>query len=222
MTGRRAFIASGAAVATLCLTRPGKAIAASALDSWRAGVNYRLLENPQPPTAAAGKVEVCEVFWYGCAHCYALEPVLEEWNRSKSPYIEFVRVPVVWGPQHRQHAKLYYTLLALKRPDLHSKVFDAIHKEGMPLSGHDEVTARAAQLAFLKRQDVTDQQFDAAYDSMTVAMQVQRAEQYTRTFRVDNVPQLFVNGKYATSVGEAGGDARLILLLESIAESEKR
>ena len=77
-----------------------------------------------PPTR--GKVQVNEVFWYGCGHCYALDPALENWKTSKPDYIEFVRTPVMWGPVHRQHAKIFYTLQALNRADLHAVVFDAI------------------------------------------------------------------------------------------------
>jgi thiol:disulfide interchange protein DsbA len=220
MKGRRAFIASGAAYATLAVAGGSKA--ADSLSAWRAGVNYRLLDNPQPTTAAAGKVEVTEAFWYGCGHCFALDPVLESWDQGKPSYIEFTRVPVIWGGPHRQHAKLYYTLQALRRPELHAEVFKAIHTKGTVLTDRDEVKARAAALVFFTSFSVTPQQFDDAYDSMTVAMNMQRAENFTRTMRVDNVPLVFVNGKYVTSVSEAGGEPQLVQLINSLAESEKR
>ena len=219
MTSRRSLIAS-AALAALAVA--GIAAAADPLSDWRAGVNYRLVEDPQPTTVAAGKVEVAEVFWYGCGHCFALDPVLEDWKTKKPAYIEFVRVPVIWGAVHRQHAKLYYTLQALHRLDLHPKIFEAIHTQGMPLSDRDEVKARAMQVEFLGRFGITQQQFDAAYDSMSVTMNVQRAENYTQGMVVDSVPMLFVNGKYATTVAAAGGDAQLLTLLMNLAESEKR
>src|SRR6266852_5061427 len=62
-----------------------------------------------------GKVEVVEVFWLGCPHCYALEPFIQTWLKTKPAYIDFVRVPVMWGPVHRAHARLFYTLQALNR-----------------------------------------------------------------------------------------------------------
>ena len=200
----------------------GSASAADPLAGFRAGVNYRLLENPQPPTVPTGKVEVVEAFWYGCSHCFALDPLLEEWKETKPAFIEFVRVPVVWSPLHRQHAKLYYTLQALRKPELHAEVFKAIHTKGVVLTDREEARARALQLVFFSGFSVTPQQFDAAYDSMTVAMNMQRADTFTRTFGVDNVPAIFVNGKYATSVGEAGGEAQLITLINALAQSEKR
>lgn len=219
MSGRRAFIASAAlSIAGLAVAR----VSDAATSPWQAGVHYRLVPTPVAPTVASGQVEVTEVFWYGCSHCFALDPALEEWNARKANYIEFVRVPVIWGPIHRQHAKLYYTLLALRRPELHAKVFEAIHREGIALSAREDVQARAMQMSFLVRHGVSEQQFSGAYDSMMVATNMQRAENYTRELAVENVPSIFINGKIATSVGEAGGEAQLLKLIDDLAASEKR
>lgn len=218
MTGRRAFLALAAASCASMM-----AGAASGADKWRPGEHYTLVENPQAPSAAGGKVEINEFFWYGCSHCYALDPVLEEWNGRKAAYIQFVRTPVVWGgPSDRQYAKLYYTLLALRRPELHSKIFDAVHQQGVILFGPDESKVRARQAALLGEFGVTPAQFDAAYDSMMVAVNLQRAEKATQDFKVANVPTLVINGKYSTSVGQAGGDAQLLSLLDEMAASEQR
>jgi len=192
-----------------------------ALSQWKAGTNYQLLASPQPTTAAAGRVEIDEVFWYGCGHCYALDPALETWKADKPAYVDFVRIPVIWGQTHRQHAKLYYTLQALHRPDLHTQVFDAIHQHGMSLSSRDDMEARAQQLAFLVSKGVAEKDFNAAYDSMTVAVNMQRAEQLTKNYAIANVPTLIVNGKYSTGVGEAGGTEQLLSLLNDLAASEK-
>jgi thiol:disulfide interchange protein DsbA len=195
--------------------------AASALGRWQAGTNYQLLPAPQPTTVSSGKVEIDEVFWYGCGHCYALDPTLEGWKTTKPPYVEFIRIPVIWGQSQRQHAKLYYTLQALHRPELHTKVFDAIHQQGMPLAARDDLEARAMQLAFLLTQGVTEKDFDAAYDSMTVATNMRRAEDLTKKYNVANVPTMIVNGKYSTSLSEAGSPERLISLIDDLAASEK-
>ena len=192
-----------------------------ALSQWKAGTNYQLLAAPQPTSVAAGKVEVDEVFWYGCGHCYALDPALETWKTQKAAYIDFVRIPVIWGQAHRQHAKLYYTLQALHRPDLHTQVFDAIHQHGTPLSSRDDLEARAQQLAFLESKGVSEKEFNAAYDSMTVAVNMQRAEQLTKNYAIANVPTLIVSGKYSTGVGDAGGTEQLLSLLNDLAASEK-
>ena len=195
--------------------------AASVLGRWQAGTNYQLLPAPQPTTVSSGKVEIDEVFWYGCGHCYALEPTLEGWKATKPPYVEFIRIPVIWGQAQRQHAKLYYTLQALHRPELHTKVFDAIHQQGVPLAARDDLEARAMQFAFLATQGVTEKDFNTAYDSMTVATNMGRAENLTKKYNVANVPTMIVNGKYSTSLSEAGSPEQLISLINDLAASEK-
>jgi thiol:disulfide interchange protein DsbA len=191
------------------------------IGDWRLGTNYTLLEVPQPPKVGAGKVEVAEVFWYGCGHCYALDPALESWKTGKPAYIEFVRIPVIWGPVHRQHAKLFYTIQALARPDLHAKIFEAIHRGGKTLSAPRDEDARAVQLEFLKEQGIAEKAFNAAYDSMPVATNVQRAEELTQQYVVSSVPLVIVNGKYVTGVGPAGGTPQLMSLINDLAANEK-
>ena len=225
MTTRRALIPLIALVAgswglNAC-ARAEPAAEASALAKWEAGTHYKLVPAPQPTHVAAGKVEIDEVFWYGCGHCYALEPALERWKAGKPAYVEFVRIPVIWGPVQRQHAKLFYTLQALRRPELHAKVFHAIHQEGLPLSARNELEAREMQFAFLGREGVTEKEFDAAYDSMTVATNVTRAEELTKKLAVSSVPVMVVNGKYMTSVSEAGAEGKLLTLIDDLAASEK-
>ena len=193
----------------------------AAIGEWRAGTNYTLLVQPQPPDVGAGRVEVDEVFWYGCGHCYALDPALETWKASKPAFIEFVRIPVVWGPTHRQHAKLYYTIQALGRADLHARIFDAIHRDGKQLAAQRDEDARAMQLEFLKDNGVTEKDFNAAYDSMSVETNVRRAEQLTQQYAVASVPLIIVNGKYSTGVGPAGGPSQLLTLINDLAASEK-
>jgi thiol:disulfide interchange protein DsbA len=207
------------------------AVAASAADpaatasvgQWRAGTNYTIVQPPQPTNAARGRVVVDEVFWYGCGHCYALDPTLENWSETKAEFIEFRRTPVMWGPPHRQHARLFYTLQALGRADLHPKVFDAIHRDGNMLATNgDDIAARAMHLAFLKEHGVSENEFNTAYDSKMVATGLQRAEEVTQRYAVAGVPLLIVNGKYTTSVTMAGGSpGSLISLINDLAASER-
>jgi thiol:disulfide interchange protein DsbA len=189
---------------------------------WKAGTNYTPLVPAQPTNVAPGKVEVVEVFWYGCPHCAALEPFIQSWMKNKPEYIEFVRVPVMWGPVHRAHAKLFYLLRALNRADLDTKVFDIIHKDGNMLVSNDEQVTRKMQLDFLKTQGVSAEDFNKAWDSFTVNSGLQRAEQLTQRYKVNGVPLILVNGKYTTDVGQAGGAGQLLQLINDLAASEKK
>jgi len=189
---------------------------------WKAGTNYTPLVPAQPTNVAPGKVEVVEVFWYGCPHCNALEPFIQSWMKNKPEYIEFVRVPVMWGPVHRAHAKLFYLLRALNRADLDTKVFDAIHKDQNMLVSNDEQVTRKMQLDFLKAQGVSADDFNKAWDSFTVSSGLQRADQLTQRYKVNGVPLILVNGKYTTDVGQAGGPGQLLQLINDLAASEKK
>jgi thiol:disulfide interchange protein DsbA len=209
-----------------CAEQPAKsagaaAATASPLSQWKEGTNYTVLQSGPSP-AAQGRVLVNEVFWYGCGHCYALDPLLESWKINKPDYVDFVRIPVIWGPVHRQHARLFYTLQALGRTDLHSTVFDAIHLNGNLLAASTDEEARALHLAFLKDHGVTEKAFNDAYDSPQVAANLKRAEELTKLYAIGAVPTIVVDGKYSTGVSQAGGSGALLTLVNDLAASERQ
>ena len=106
-------------------------------------------------------------------------------GRPTNPaYVEFVRIPVIWGPVHRQHAKLYYTIQALAGPICTPRSSTPSTSGGKPLSARsDERSARAAAGIPEGRTACPRRTFNAAYDSMPVAANVQRAEELTQTLR---------------------------------------
>src|SRR5882724_8613119 len=171
---------------------------------WHPGVNYVPLLPAQPTSVAPGKVEVMEVFWLACPHCYALEPFIKNWLKTKPAYIEFVRVPVMWGPVHRAHARLFYTLQALGRADLLAKTFDAIQQQHRLLVANSEDETFKLQQAFAQENGISAGDFAKAYNSFTVSSNLQRAEQLTQRYQVQGVPLVVINGKYATDVAKAG------------------
>jgi thiol:disulfide interchange protein DsbA len=166
---------------------------------------------------------VLEIFWYGCSHCYALDPFLESWKKNKAAYIKFVRVPVMWGPAHRAHARLYYTLEALGKLDaLHTKVFEEIQQRGNMLIAADDAQSLKLQLAFAKANGISEADYTREYNGFSVNTKLQRAEDLTRRYRVEGVPVVIVNGKYQTDVGMAGGHSELLGLINDLAASDKR
>ena len=178
---------------------------------WKAGTNYDVLSPAEPTTVAPGKVEVLEVFWLGCPHCYALEPYLRAWLKTKPDYIQFVRVPVMWGPIHRAHARLYYTLESLGGDDLVEKVFTYIHDQESQ-TGSESVLASNSQEDTFKQQQawavqngVNADAFEKAYNSFYVNTQLQQADQITNVYQVQGVPFIAIDGKFTTDVGKASG-----------------
>ena len=189
---------------------------------WKPGVNYEPLVPGQPTSVEPGKVEVIEVFWLGCPHCYALEPFVKNWLKSKPSFIEFTRVPVIWGPTQRAHAKLFYTLKALGRPDLIDKAFDTIQQQRNPLIGGSAAETLQIEQAWAAQNGVKAADFANAYNSFSASSDLARAEELTQRYRVQDVPFIVVNGKYTTDVQKAGNVANLFQLINDLAAAEHR
>jgi thiol:disulfide interchange protein DsbA len=191
---------------------------------WVPGTNYKVIAPAQPTDASPGKVEVIEMFWYGCPHCFALDPIIESWRKNKAPYIEFVRVPVMWGEAHRAHARLFYTLQALgKLEELHAAVFNEIQSTGDSLyvQGDEQGTQRV-QVQFARTHGVDPTEFLKAYSSFAVQTNLEKADELERRYKIDAVPTFVIDGKYETDVAQAGGQENLVQLINDLSASEKR
>ncbi len=183
---------------------------------FREGSNYSRLVPAQPTSVPPGKVEVVEVFWYGCGHCFALDPAIESWRgKGKPGYVEFVRVPAMWNDTTRMHARLYYTAELLgKLEALHTPIFREINVGGNQLNTVDKITA------FFREHGVGSDEFQKAFSSFSVESKLQRADFLNRRYRIESVPTVIVNGKYKTDVGMAGGEPQLFSLIGELAASE--
>jgi len=216
-SGTAASASSAAAAANTPLALPTSS-------EWRPGVSYTVISPAQPTNAPPGKVQVMEVFWLACPHCYALEPLIEAWRKSKPSYVQFVRVPVMWGPVQRAHARLYYTFEALGRHDLVDKAFQYIHQIEMQTNsesimvGSSKANTLRMQQAFAAKNGVSPSAFAAAYNSFDVSTRLQQAEEVNQIYEVDSVPTIIVDGRYKTNVVKAGGEKKLIDLINFLAQ----
>jgi thiol:disulfide interchange protein DsbA len=196
--------------------RVGQAASGPATSArFKEGAQYRKIVPAQPTAAAPGNVEVAEVFWYGCGHCFSLDPALDSWHKKAPSYISFVRIPAMWNDTTRMHARLFFTVELLGKLDqLHSLIFREIHVNGNQLNTVDKISA------FLKQHGVSNEDFQKSFSSFAVESKLQRADLMNRRYRVDSVPLLLVNGKYATDVSSAGGESQLFALLNELAAHE--
>ena len=193
---------------------------------WQEGVNYTRLVPAQPTSVPAGQVEVLEFFWYGCPHCYAIDPLVQSWLKTKPAFISFSRVPIMWSEGHRSTARLYYTLESMgKLGQLHDEIFKEIHVNGDPLIArdpNDTAGAERIQAAFIKKFGISEDAFKAAYHSFSVETALQRADQLGQRYRIDGVPTFVVNGKYVADVRSAQSPERLIALVGDLAAQEHK
>lgn len=168
---------------------------------------------PQQPTEVNGKIEVIEFFWYGCPHCYALEPRVNEWLKTIPPDVVFKRVPAYPSESWGQLARLYYTIQAMGMlPQMHQKIFDAIHKDAVNLNNPK------IRDPWLAKNGVDPARYAEMEKSFTVATDMQRAKQMTLNYKVDSVPRLVVNGKYFTSAELAGSPEKIFTVVNELIE----
>lgn len=180
------------------------------------GTHYERLVPTQPTSSGPEQVEVAEIFWYGCVHCYAFDSYLKEWQQDKPAYVSFVRVPAVWNPLVQLHARAFYTAQALGKGDeMHDAFFTAIHEEGNLLDSEQALTE------FFGRFGVDARAFKTAFESFDVHTKVQRADELNRRYEISSVPTIIVNGKYKSNATMAGSYEQLIALIDELAASER-
>ena len=165
------------------------------------GAEYHRLQNAQP-TDTGKKVEVLEFFWYNCPHCFAFEPSLTEWIKKRGDSIVFRRVPVGFRESFVPQQKLYYTLEAMNRMDIHKQVFDAIHVSRQKLDKEEAI------LDFIEKHGVDRKKFLDIYNSFGVQSKVGRVRQLQETYRIDGVPTVVIDGQYITSPSIVGSTMR--------------
>jgi len=168
-------------------------LAAGPVGAFDEGIDYKAVTEPQP-TETPGKVEVLELFWYGCPHCYHLEAELQRWLAHQPDYVVFRRMPAVLGPNWALDAKVFYAaelLGVLER--IHVPLFEALHRERLRLVDEPSLAD------WFATQGVQRDTFLKALGSFVVDMKVRRAAQIDRALGIDGVPTFLINGKYLTS-----------------------
>jgi thiol:disulfide interchange protein DsbA len=175
------------------------------------GINYFPLKIPQP-VHTGDKIEVLELFWYRCPHCFELEPYLNKWLKSKPDFIEYVRLPAVLNRSWAFDARVFYTFVALGLVDsLHEAYFDAIHTDRKRIVTVEQLADWVAD----KGQD--PQQILDTFNSFGVDSLVAHAADMSGRYETDGVPTIIVDGKYRTKVSLAGGHNELIDLMNYLA-----
>ena len=146
-----------------------------------------------------GKIEVVELFWYGCPHCYHFEPTINPWVAKLPDDVNFVRVPAMFGGVWDLHGQMFIALQTMAvEPKVHAAVFEAIQKGGKKLASPDEMAE------FLATQGVDKDTFLKTYNSFGVKGQVANAKRLGMAYQISGVPALVVNGKYLVNVDQRG------------------
>ena len=181
-----------------------------------AGRHYQILDNPTV-TRNPSKVEVVEVFWFGCNHCYALESFVQPWKRNLPNDVDFWKSHITWNAQAETHARLFYSAKALGIEEKAvPAAFTSIWREGRNLLGNSEVEY------FFKGFGVEKERYLSVSNSFGVNNAVKQADNRMRQWAVTGVPTLIVNGKYKVSGTREIGTSKLLDVVNFLIEKERR
>jgi len=195
-------------VAASVLAFSGSAMAANFV----AGQDYQVLANPVK-VEKPGKIEVREFFWYGCGHCYSLEPHMQSWLKKLPKDVRFVRTPAAMNPLWEQAARAYYVSEALGvRQKAHLQLFHDIHAKKQPI-------LEQAQLAkFYTRYGISEAKFNTTYKSFPISSKIAQAKNLASTYQLSGVPAVTVNGKYVVQ----GDGAKVVQVVNYLVEKERK
>lgn len=174
---------------------------------------------PAVATTAGDRIEVIELFWYGCPHCYRVEPHVERWLEELADDVVYVRLPAIFPnrPLWTLHARAFYTAEALGVLDrLHRPLFDGIHALRLKLDSEGELADYFAQ------HGVDRAAFHKAFNSFAVQSKVGRSKVMTARYQIDGVPTLVVDGRYQTGPALAGTYARTLPVVDALVEKVRR
>lgn len=157
------------------------------------GQHYTVLTTAQGTSSSPDVVEVAEVFWYGCPHCYNFDPYIVKWEEELPDGVALIRLPVMWNPTNEIHARMFYTADALgKLDEMHQAIFKEMHLNGKTLTTETEIQA------FFVNYGVSPEDFQKTFRSFPVETRLKKAKNLTQRYRIQSVPLLVVNGKYVT------------------------
>ena len=223
-----------AAPATTTSGAPAPAVTAAPFvddGKWVEGKNYFRID-PAQPTSHPGKIEVTEVFSYGCPACNGFHSTADQIARSLPPNAVMNYLAAAFRPDENwpMYQRAFYAAQAL---DLvgktHDAMFDAVWKSG-ELSTYDlkasGLKPRSAwptiedAAKFYARYGVDPKEFVGVANSFTVNTKMKRADDLMKAYGVDSTPTMIVNGKYRFTASSAGGYAQSIELTQWLVAKE--
>lgn len=182
------------------------------------GTNFDAVAQPIS-TDNASKIEVMEIFWYGCIHCYQMETPLNAWVKKLPSDVYFKRMPGLPNASWAPMAKAFYAMETLGVAEkLHTPLFEAVHK-----SKNLNPTDEKAVIAWVTQQSRMDKaKVEGAFKSFTINTNLNRAAQVFRASGATGVPSLVIDGKYITSSTMNGGNEQALKVADYIIENVRK
>ena len=162
------------------------------------------------------KIVVYEFFWYGCPHCFNIEPTINELESELQKDTVLIKVPVALRDTWENHARAYYALRQMNLDDdLHEKLFEEIHINSQRLDTRDSLSQ------FISNEGYSSKKFEELFDSYGTEIRMNKAERLRKKYQITSVPTLIVNGKYMTSGSYVSSFAELKDVINMLIEKER-
>lgn len=182
------------------------------------GTHYVELAEPVR-TDDPNTIEVKEIFWYGCPHCYAFEPLIGSWAGNLQSDVAFIRSPGMWNQLMEVHAQLFYTAEMLGVfEEIHTVAFNEFHQRSNYLQTEEQIKE------MFVGEGVDGDEFDRIWGSFSVASSVRKAKSEMSTYGIRSVPNMVVNGKYRISItddGAVGSHADMLSVVDFLVAKER-
>lgn len=185
------------------------------VEPYQAGVHYTLLDEVVA-TRDDSKIEVIEMFSYGCPHCYEMESTIKAWSRHHQDDVDFWTLPAVWNRPMNLLARAFYV----------SQELDIIEQTHLPL--FSEIVGKQRKLDseyeiadFFEQQGADKQAVLDAFYSDAVMQGAREAEQRVKMYKPAGVPEIIINGKYRIDRMRAGGLAEMLVVADYLIEKER-
>ncbi|GFM54577.1 thiol:disulfide interchange protein DsbA/DsbL [Pseudomonas capsici] len=190
-------------------------MSAQAATPIEAGKQYVELSSAVP-VSEPGKIEVVELFWYGCPHCYAFEPTINPWAEKLPEDVNFVRIPAMFGGAWDAHGQLFITLDTMGvEHKVHAAVFNAIQKDRKPLTKPEDMAD------FVATQGIDRAKFLETFNSFAVKGKIAQYKELAKKYEVTGVPTMIVNGKYRFDLGSSGGPEETLQVADQLIAKER-
>ncbi|SDK44988.1 thiol:disulfide interchange protein DsbA/DsbL [Microbulbifer yueqingensis] len=197
---------------------------------FKAGQHYQVL--PQAvPQGDDGKIEVTELFWYGCGHCYHFEPMLNKWEAETPADVELVKIPAIWQPVMEVHARLYYVADAMGVLDkMHQPVFNAINNQRKMFANRDGREWNPdmdAIKALFNEHGADGEKAVKLMNSFAINSKVKQGMANQRAYQLAGTPEMVVAGKYRISTslpgfkGKSDGQQLMLDVADYLIEKER-
>ncbi len=205
--------------------------ASPAAQQWQEGKNYFVVTPAQRTSVPPGKVEVTEVFSYGCPYCYQIQGFITKLKAALPANAQLVYLPASFIPRENwpMFQRMYFAAQALGIDEkTHAAVFDAVWKTG-ELAISDSQTQRLktsmptlndAARFYAKVAGVKEADFLGAANSFSVDAKMRAADATIVGAQALSTPTFLVNGKYRLNAESAGSYDNVIELVKFLVARE--